>query len=461
MLLQFSVFYRKYNSINLENGEKIFFKPNIPTKKLANALNAYAPNVKAEDVYVLADDTFWGKADNGLLITNSEILVKEPFEDRKKISLMELQQVAFEGLFGGNFVVNHQKIISFTQLDKNDRNKLLDTLNAFLVEKMILIAEKADQRAEELQKQAEIENIEREKQQLEQEAHLAGLEKNYAKMSLNEIISSQDKFIIDRFIEENNLVLLKETNDEMGIYNPELFLNMEYFAGIIKLFKIINTDNQLVDNVLEFIFEVYNINNNLPKKNKVNKIFEILIYQNKVAVSLVFMLKIINEGYLRKILSYMPSDRSQDIIIRYNKVYNIILSQYLLSLATEQKLGDVLVRTQDLMKLDPNSDQYYIELNRVQKAISKDRDHSFELFKDFIVRALNNDVLANENLGLDEEQYVFTEVKNVTSQYILGCISTFLKEPYGEEIDSLQDALDEVLDYLEDSVKLTLSSTYL
>lgn len=461
MLLQFSEFYQKYNSINLENGEKIFFKPNIPMKKLTNALNAYAPNIKAEDVYVLADDTFWGKADNGLLITNSEILVKEPFEDRKKISLMELQRVAFEGLLGGSFVVNHQKIISFTQLDKNDRNKLLDTLNAFLVEKMILIAEKADQRAEELQKQAEIENIEREKQQLEQEAHLAGLEKNYAKMSLNEIISSQDKFIIDRFIEENNLVLLKETNDEMGIYNPELFLNMDYFGGIAKLFKIINTDNQLVDNVLELIFEIYNINNNLPQKNEVNKIFEILIYQNKVAVSLFFMLKIINEGYLRKILSYMPSDRSQDIIIRYNKIYNIILSQYLLSLATEQKLGDVLIRTQDLMKLDTNSDQYYIELNRVQKAISKDKDHFFELFKDFIVRALNNDVLANENLGLDEEQYVFTEVKSVTSQYILGCISTFLEGSYGEEIDNLRDALDEVLDYLEDSVKLTLSSTYL
>ena len=208
MLLQFSEFYQKYNSINLENGEKIFFKPNIPMKKLTNALNAYAPNIKAEDVYVLADDTFWGKADNGLLITNSEILVKEPFEDRKKISLMELQRVAFEGLLGGNFVVNHQKIISFTQLDKNDRNKLLDTLNAFLVEKMILIAEKADQRAEELQKQVEIENIEREKQQLVQKAHLAELENNYAKMSLNEIISSQDNFIIDRFIEENNLVFL-------------------------------------------------------------------------------------------------------------------------------------------------------------------------------------------------------------------------------------------------------------
>lgn len=461
MLLQFSVFYKKYNSINLENGEKIFFKPNIPTKKLANALNAYAPHVKAEDVYVLADDTFWGKADNGLLITNSEILVKESFEDRKKISLMELQQVAFEGLLGGNFVVNHQKVITFTQLDKNDRNKLLSTLNAFLVEKMLVMAEKADQRAEELQKQAEIENIEREKQQLEQKAHLEELEKNYAKMSLNEIISSQDKFIIDRFIEENNLVLLKEANDKMGIYNPELFLNLDYFGGITKLFKIINTDNQLVDNVLDSIFEVYNINNNLPQKNEVNKIFEILIYQNKVAVSLVFMLKIINEGYLRKILSYMPSDRSQDIIIRYNKVYNIILSQYLLSLATKEKLGDVLIRTQDLMKLDPNSDQYFIELNRVQKVISKNRDHSFELFKDFIVRALNNDVLANENLGLDEEQYVFTEVKSVTSQYILGCISTFLEGSYGEEIDSLQDALDEVLDYLEDSAKLTLSSTYL
>ena len=53
--------------------------------------------------------------------------------------------------------------------------------------------------------------------------------------------------------------MLKETDDEMGIYSPELFLNMEYFAGIIKLFKIINTDNQLVDNVLGFVFEIYNI----------------------------------------------------------------------------------------------------------------------------------------------------------------------------------------------------------
>lgn len=254
MLLQFSEFYQKYNSINLENGEKIFFKPNIPMKKLNNALNAYVSHVKAEDVYVLADDTFWGKADNGLLITNSEILVKESFEDPKKISLMELQQVAFEGLLGGNFVINHQKVIAFTQLDKNDRNKLLTTLNAFLVEKMLLMAEKADQRAEELRKQVEIENIERDKQQLVQKAHLAELENNYAKMSLNEIISSQDNFIIDRFIEENNLVLLKETNDEMGIYNPELFLNMEYFAGITKIFKIINTDNQLVDNILGVYF---------------------------------------------------------------------------------------------------------------------------------------------------------------------------------------------------------------
>ncbi|EXA87194.1 hypothetical protein MSC39_12865 [Acinetobacter nosocomialis] len=430
-------------------------------KKLNNALNAYASHVKAEDVYVLADDTFWGKADNGLLITNSEILVKESFEDPKKISLMELQQVAFEGLLGGNFVINHQKVIAFTQLDKNDRNKLLSILIAFLNEEQILLAEKADQRAEELKKQAEIENIEREKQQLEQKAHLLELEKNYAKMSLSEIIYSQDEFIMNRFIGENNLVLLKKTNDKLGVYNPELFLNFEYFGEIVKIFKILNDDNQVVYKVLDIIYEIYNIYNKLPQKKEVNKIFEILIYQNQVAVSLVFMVKIINEGYLKKILSYMPSDRSQDIIIRYNKVYNIILSQYLLSLATKEKLGDVLIRTQDLMKLDSNSDQYFIELNRVQKAISKNKNHSFELFKDFIVRALNNDILANENLGLDEEQYDFTEVKSVTSEYILGCISTFLEGAYVEEIDSLQDALDEVLDYLEDSVKLTLSSTYL
>ena len=121
------------------------------------------------------------------------------------------------------------------------------------------MAEKADQRAEELRKQVEIENIEREKQQLVQKAHLAELENNYAKMSLNEIISSQDNFIIDRFIEENNLVLLKEANDEMGIYNPELFLNMEYVnigTGLLEQiddYKYIAVHPVILDDLLKYL----------------------------------------------------------------------------------------------------------------------------------------------------------------------------------------------------------------
>lgn len=84
MSLQFSEFYRDYNSSNLQNGDKLFFKPNIPPKKLANAIKAYAPHVKEEDVYILADETVFGKADNGMLITNIEIITKEQFENAKK-----------------------------------------------------------------------------------------------------------------------------------------------------------------------------------------------------------------------------------------------------------------------------------------------------------------------------------------------------------------------------------------
>lgn len=49
------------------------FKPNIPQDKLANALREYAPNVGMSSVTVLIDETFWGNAKEGLIITNKAI----------------------------------------------------------------------------------------------------------------------------------------------------------------------------------------------------------------------------------------------------------------------------------------------------------------------------------------------------------------------------------------------------
>ena len=461
MSLQFAEFYQNYTSKNLENGNKIFFKPNIPPKKLANAISSYASHVKADDVFVLADETVFGKADNGLLITNSEILIKELFEERKQIPLMEVKQVAFEGLLGGNFIVNHKKLITFTQLQKSDRNKLLDTLNAFFIERMQSWAVKADEIREENEKQIEQDNIEKEKKLLEEKAQLEELETNFFKMSLDEIVGSQDKFIIDKFIQENDLILLKKTDDEMGVNNPELLLDFKNLDGLKELIGSVAIDEQTVQHVLESIFYIFDINSILYDKYQNNRVFETLLYQNTVTVSLIMMLKVIAQGYLKAILSYMPSERAQNIIDKHDKVYNLILSQCLYALAANETLGNVLVKSKRLSQLDPNSDQVLIEKNRMSKIVQKNIDHDFELFRDFVRETLNKDLSKNEDLGIDEEQYSFPEVKQMTSIHVRGCICRFLGGGYREQIECLEHDVNEVLDYLEEKLKMILSTTYL
>lgn len=459
MSLQFAEFYQNYTSKNLENGDKIFFKPNIPPKKLANAISSYAPHVKADDVFVLADETFFGKADNGLLITNSEIVVKEPFEDHKQIPLIEVQQVAFEGLLGGNFIVNHKKLITFTQLQKKDRNKLVDTVNAFLCEKMQLLAIKADLVYEEVSKENKIENIEKELSKSEEKS--VKVFEKYEDMNLDKIIYSDDKVIIEHFIEENNLNRLNVISGQKGIHNPELYLNYKNLKRFEELLQEVGIEARVEIYVMNSISDIFNMELMLRDIYKKNKIFEILIHQNSVAVSLILMTRYITRGYLRAILSYMPSERVENIMSNYDHAFSLVLSQCLFASAAKKGLDDVLLEAKYLVRIDPNSDDGLIKNNRMQKIIEKNRDHDFDLFKDFIRDALNKDLLENANLEIDEEQYSFSEIKKLTSVHVRGCICKFLGGRYREDVDCLKNEVDAVLEYLEENIKNRLSKIYL
>lgn len=55
----------------------IFFKPDIPLKKLENAIRSYAPSAQMEDVLVLVDATVFGSAKDGLIITSDQVFTKE------------------------------------------------------------------------------------------------------------------------------------------------------------------------------------------------------------------------------------------------------------------------------------------------------------------------------------------------------------------------------------------------
>ncbi|WP_420992372.1 hypothetical protein ACKI2N_030280 [Cupriavidus sp. 30B13] len=57
-------------------SKAIFFKPDIPAEKLSNAVKAYGGRADEDDVLVLVDDTFWGSAKEGILITGDALLYK-------------------------------------------------------------------------------------------------------------------------------------------------------------------------------------------------------------------------------------------------------------------------------------------------------------------------------------------------------------------------------------------------
>jgi hypothetical protein len=69
---------------------KIFLNPNIPHKKLKKALDSYAKGIKEEDVLVLIDNTFFGSAKDGAILTPTTFYA---YNFRKKSQFIELNEI--------------------------------------------------------------------------------------------------------------------------------------------------------------------------------------------------------------------------------------------------------------------------------------------------------------------------------------------------------------------------------
>jgi len=74
--------------------DKVHARPNIPQKKLAGAISSYAFGVSPADVMVLLDDTVFGGAKEGLLVTSDAIYCKQKFEDPVRMPFNEIKRVA-------------------------------------------------------------------------------------------------------------------------------------------------------------------------------------------------------------------------------------------------------------------------------------------------------------------------------------------------------------------------------
>jgi len=122
----------KNNIYNLSD-DKVFINPNIPSKKLKNAIKKYAFLTNEEIPLILIDDTVFGSAKVGLLLTNKYIYFQDSMAELPyKCSLNNIQNVVFKNyLISTTLIINNKKI-NFTQPSKDSILTLANILKEYI-----------------------------------------------------------------------------------------------------------------------------------------------------------------------------------------------------------------------------------------------------------------------------------------------------------------------------------------
>lgn len=97
--------------------EKIHVHPKIPMQKKLNALSSYCAGLDSNEVIILIDDTLFGGAKEGVIITNEKIIAKEMFEDPREVYFDHITHIHSEK---GKIFINEQKFVSLSMPDAPD-----------------------------------------------------------------------------------------------------------------------------------------------------------------------------------------------------------------------------------------------------------------------------------------------------------------------------------------------------
>ncbi len=79
-----------------EVGGKTYVSPNIPEKKLANAVKAFSYEGDEGAIICILDNTMFGSAKEGVLVTGDRIIYKESFGDAVTVNFSEINDVSYE-----------------------------------------------------------------------------------------------------------------------------------------------------------------------------------------------------------------------------------------------------------------------------------------------------------------------------------------------------------------------------
>lgn len=120
----------KFKESGIQSDEKIFVAPFIPEKKVINAIQSHGlqRKCKPRDILVLIDDTVFGSAKDGLVITSDFISFKGIFEDPIAFDFEDIYEVENDG---PALIINGQKF-KFVQPDKTNIYKLYLVLDEIL-----------------------------------------------------------------------------------------------------------------------------------------------------------------------------------------------------------------------------------------------------------------------------------------------------------------------------------------
>ena len=112
-------------------SNKIYAAPDIPIEKLTGALANYGFGIEKEEVICLIDDTVFGSAAEGVIITRNTIQYKELASSASTILLKPTDTFYVKKKFLGSVVgVNGQKLFELTQASYRDICQLFDWVNS-------------------------------------------------------------------------------------------------------------------------------------------------------------------------------------------------------------------------------------------------------------------------------------------------------------------------------------------
>lgn len=119
----------------LHNDRNVHLAPNIPASKLAGALSYLPSEVQAEDILILVDDTVFGSAKLGLVVTAEQLFYKAQMESVREWQLRNIDRLDMEqGWFNRSLRVNGLQKLELIQIENHTLAALLKLLQQHILD---------------------------------------------------------------------------------------------------------------------------------------------------------------------------------------------------------------------------------------------------------------------------------------------------------------------------------------